>query len=204
MLCCHYESSSALVSILSPSSMIPQRPSLHLCLEHEVASQTLARPLWLSARFSKAFVQPGSSDAGHPSRACPLGPLGGKGPHSWAKPQSGWSSLTMQFHRVERLEVLGPVFSKRKKGLKCHLNLNIKVLLDTYYLNLDAWKSAWVSLISPLQIFTIEQYGRRPLLWKGCGSMALVLFFLTGTLSLQVRRNGLSGNSLFWQSKQPS
>ncbi|XP_032085338.1 solute carrier family 2, facilitated glucose transporter member 11-like [Thamnophis elegans] len=34
-------------------------------------------------------------------------------------------------------------------------------------------------------IFTIEQYGRRPLLWKGCGSMALVLFFLTGTLSLQ-------------------
>ncbi|XP_026538664.1 solute carrier family 2, facilitated glucose transporter member 11-like [Notechis scutatus] len=36
-----------------------------------------------------------------------------------------------------------------------------------------------------LCIFTIEQYGRRPLLWKGCGSMALVLFFLTGTLSLQ-------------------
>ncbi|XP_070618584.1 solute carrier family 2, facilitated glucose transporter member 5-like isoform X2 [Erythrolamprus reginae] len=36
-----------------------------------------------------------------------------------------------------------------------------------------------------LCMFTIEQYGRRPLLWKGCGSMALVLFFLTGTLSLQ-------------------
>lgn len=105
----------------------------------------------------------------------------------------------MQFHRVERPEVLGPQFSKRKKtemSFTVALNLNIKVLLDTYYLNLDARKSAHVSLISPLQIFTIEQYGRRPLLWKGCGSMALVLFFLTGTLSLQVRRKGLSGNSV--------
>ncbi|KAM6423587.1 solute carrier family 2, facilitated glucose transporter member 11-like isoform 1-T1 [Liasis olivaceus] len=36
-----------------------------------------------------------------------------------------------------------------------------------------------------LCIFTIERYGRRPLLWKGCELMALVLFLLTGTLSLQ-------------------
>ncbi|XP_063172004.1 solute carrier family 2, facilitated glucose transporter member 11-like isoform X2 [Candoia aspera] len=36
-----------------------------------------------------------------------------------------------------------------------------------------------------LCIFSIERYGRRPLLWKGCLLMALVLFFLTGTLSLQ-------------------
>ncbi|XP_063000442.1 solute carrier family 2, facilitated glucose transporter member 11-like [Elgaria multicarinata webbii] len=45
---------------------------------------------------------------------------------------------------------------------------------------------------SLLCIFTIERFGRRTLLWKGCGMMAVVLFLLTVTLSLQNKYNWMS------------
>lgn len=46
-----------------------------------------------------------------------------------------------------------------------------------------------VSAFLPFQTFTIEQFGRKTVLCKGCAFMALALSVLTVTLSLQVRRN---------------
>ncbi|XP_053135878.1 solute carrier family 2, facilitated glucose transporter member 11-like [Hemicordylus capensis] len=49
---------------------------------------------------------------------------------------------------------------------------------------------------SLLCILSIERFGRRTLLWKGCGLMALVLLLLTVTLSLQNRYPWMSHGSV--------